>query len=168
MDEYLLSRINETVGEHDTLWFLGDFCFARSEAVYYETARQYRSRINCKNIHFIMGNHDEEHEEENIDKVASLFTSCWDLKKLTIDRQKIILCHYAFAVYPKRYFWNLYGHSHRNAEPWLDKNMPGRYGIDVGIDNAIHILGEYRPFAFEDLREIFKDRSGFTMDHHGR
>ena len=61
----------------------------------------------------------------------------------------------------------LYGHSHSNAEVWLDSVMPGRRSMDVGVDNAAKILGEYKPFSFEEISNIMSKKNGFHFDHHG-
>ena len=72
------------------------------------------------------------------------------------------------AVWPGSHHgaWHLYGHSHATAEPWLDAHMPGRRAFDVGVDNAARLLGAYRPWAFEEIEDRMRDRSGFAMDHH--
>jgi hypothetical protein len=38
--------------------------------------------------------------------------------------------------------------------------------MDVGVDNAAKILGEYRPFAWEEVRNILYKRPGHSLDHH--
>ena len=41
--------------------------------------------------------------------------------------QSIVLCHYAMAVWDKSHRGNLmlYGHSHSEAEPWLEEKASG-------------------------------------------
>jgi calcineurin-like phosphoesterase family protein len=109
-----------------------------------------------------MGNHDNY-------AIRNCFTQCYDLLNANINKQRIVLCHYALAVFDKshRGAIHLYGHSHSNAEPWLDRVMPGRRTMDVGVDNAAKILGEYRPFSFEEIMDIMSKRNGFHFDHHG-
>jgi hypothetical protein len=58
----------------------------------------------------------------------------------------------------------LYGHAHGSAEEWMDFYMPGRLSMDVGVDNAYRVLGEYRPFSFPEISSIMKSRRGFQMD----
>lgn len=38
--------------------------------------------------------------------------------------------------------------------------------MDVGVDNAKKILGEYRPFSFNELKKIMDARTGY-YEHHG-
>lgn len=160
MNDHLTDQINAIVGPDDTLWHLGDWCFARKED-YYRKAKFYRDRIRCQNINLIWGNHDDR-------CISDLFNRTYDLYKLNVESQSIILCHYAMAVWDKshRGAWQLYGHSHSGAEPWMDKNMPGRRSIDVGVDNAKKVFGEYRPISLDELRRYFESKDGFSMDHH--
>lgn len=163
MDAELLKQINDLVGENDILYHLGDFAMP-GKGDLYRKCRQYRDRITCRNIHFIWGNHDDRRA------VRDLFSSTHDLFMVSPPGApaKIVLCHYAMAVWDgsHRGNWHLYGHSHSEAEPWLNRTMTGRRSIDVGVDNAAKILGAYRPFALEELASIFGDRCGFAFDHH--
>ena len=160
MDDELIAQINAVVQPNDTLWHLGDWCFA-PKMEYYNRARQYRDRINCRNVNLIWGNHDYR-------SIKDLFYHTYDHFEIDVDGQMIVLCHYAHAVWNKshRGSWHLYGHSHGGAEPWLDRNMPGRRSIDVGVDNAYKLFGKFRPFSMDDLRATVGARPGFGMDHH--
>jgi calcineurin-like phosphoesterase family protein len=160
MDDTIIENINNTVGKDDILYHLGDFCFAPKNE-YFEKASSYRKRINCKEIHFLFGNHDKP-------QIKGLFNSCHDILDINVNGQKITLCHYAMLT------WNgshrgsicLYGHSHSNLEEYADKIMPGRRAMDVGIDNAAKLIGEYRPFSFDEIIQILSTKKGFSCDHH--
>jgi calcineurin-like phosphoesterase family protein len=165
MDQYLLDGINSVVGENDVLWHLGDFCFA-DRTRYYNVARSYLDRIRCRDVRIVWGNHDDP-------CIGNLFanrpTPDTRLLNVKVEGQNIICCHYALAVWEKNHRgnWQLYGHSHSNAEPWLDKTMPGRRSMDVGVDNAVKILGSYRPFSFDEIKKIMDKKTGCSIDHHG-
>lgn len=161
MDSVLIDNINKTVGEKDVLWFLGDFCFT-PKGRYYEMARSYRDRIACQDIRFILGNHDTC-------EIKDLFQYWERLEdRLVISGFKFHLSHYAQVVWNKshRGAISCHGHSHSSLEPWLDEHMPGHRSIDVGIDNAVKVLGEYRPFSFEEIITIMNKRIGYANDHH--
>lgn len=162
MDNELLKQINDMVGENDVLYHLGDFALP-GKYNYYQRCHQYRNRIKCKNVIIIWGNHDDR-------SIYNLFSADYDLKYLKVPdiNKDIVLCHYAMAIWNKCHkgSWHLYGHSHSTAEPWLDTIMNGRRSIDVGVDNAAKIFGKYRPFSLDELKEIFKTRTGFSADHH--
>ena len=179
-DSAIIKNTNDMVSEDDHLWFIGDWC-KWGGAQYYQRARYYRQRVNCKNIHLIRGNHDTR-------IIADLFTSIHDQVQIAIGhegefwvdqdvigkdkrarhQQQIVLNHYMMAVWPKNGngSWQLYGHSHTAAEKWADRCLPGRKSIDVGVDNAFKVLGEYRPFAYEELQEIFAGKPGCAIDYH--
>jgi calcineurin-like phosphoesterase family protein len=161
MDDAIINNINKMVGKNDTLYHLGDFCFAAKHN-YYKVAANYRRRINCDKIVLIWGNHDHR-------VISDLFSSCHDLYDVTINNKRVILCHYAMATFNGSHRGTLhcYGHSHSNLESWMDKVMPGRRSMDVGIDNAYKLVGEYRPFAFEEIEKILGNKPGFSSDHHG-
>lgn len=158
MDTTLIDNINAVVGEGDTLWILGDFTFTRDA----KQARSYRDRIACRNVNIIWGNHD------NQGMIRDLFNEAHDLVTIAVPGQnsRIVLSHYAMCVWDgsHRGNWQLYGHSHAGAEEWMDKRMPDRRSVDVGVDNAAKILGEYRPFSLSELQTRFNRRLGYALD----
>jgi calcineurin-like phosphoesterase family protein len=160
MNDYIVKSVNSMVGPDDTLYFLGDWCFGPKQG-YYRVAKELRDQLKCRNIFIIWGNHDSF-------QIRDLFNGCYDILNVNVNNQRIVLCHYAMAVFDKshRGAWQLYGHSHSNAEKWLDTVMPNRRSIDVGIDNAAKMLGDYRPFSFEELQNIIGIKPGFSSDHH--
>jgi calcineurin-like phosphoesterase family protein len=168
MDKYLIDNINQMVGPDDILWHLGDFCFGSgfTSGASHKTndnsnARKYRNSIKCKNMHAIWGNHDNY-------SIRNCFSSASDMHTLHWQGQDMVLCHYAMAVWNRshRGAWHLYGHSHSNAESWLDRVMPGRKSMDVGVDNVNILFGSYRPLAFEEIKNIMSKRIGCSIDHH--
>lgn len=158
MDEQLISKINDCVRENDILWHLGDFSFGKRKD-FLETANKYRSRIKCRNVFLIRGNHDNPN-------IGGLFGGIYDTHEIKIQSKHIVMSHYAHAFWNKSHYgsWNLYGHAHGSAEGWLDEHMPGRLSIDVGVDNIFRIKGEYRPISFEELSDIFSKTKGFHTD----
>lgn len=158
MDDYLIKRINENVGKNDILWHLGDFCSGRKNEME-ETARRYRERIDCENVFLVAGNHDRP-------EIRKVFDGAYDSHDLKVESRHIVLSHYAHAFWNRSHSksWMLYGHAHGTAEDWMDEHMPGRLSMDVGVDNAFRVLGEYRPISFNEVEAIFRVRSGFHID----
>lgn len=155
MNDTLIFNINRYVCRYDQLRILGDFVFAKNS---YETiAQSFLRRINCQNISFIIGNHDNQ-------SIRNLLP-CWDtyLLKVKIPHsyEYYYLNHYANFVWPKshRGSFHLYGHSHGNIEDKLNQLCPHRKSMDVGVDNANKLLGEYRPFSIDEIRLLLKDRN---------
>ena len=80
MNNTLVNNINCMVGEDDILIHLGDWSFGGFEKV-----QEFRDRILCKNIHLVLGNHDD-HISRNKENVQRLFSSVQDYLKLDIRR----------------------------------------------------------------------------------
>lgn len=160
MDDHLIGCINDVVGRDDILWHLGDFCGGRGPHLF-DAARRYRERINCKNVFIVLGNHDS-------DEMAPLFKECHHSCEIKVASRHIVLSHYAHCFWNRSHVgsWMLYGHAHGTAEAWLDRNMPGRFSMDVGVDNVARVLGEYRPISYDEVAGLFSSRKGFHVDSH--
>ena len=149
-NKMLLENINKTVGENDKLYFLGDFSFNGHINI-----EKYRKLINCQDIEFIIGNHDDQlvkHKEYH-----GLFTSILQKKTITIDDYTILLNHRPIADWNKgrekddKYF-HLYGHLHGNTHhPTFLMNG---YSMDVGVD----CHPEFRPFSFEEIKQFMSKK----------
>lgn len=178
-DEHLLELTNSYVKENDILINVGDFCYgARSRR--FETAEYYRKKINCKNVILIWGNHDglEWYNQEDLlkpnkncdrHKISRLFTSVHDILHANLFNIPFIFCHYCMVVYNKshRGAIHCYGHSHSGLEPTMNEKFPNRRSLDVGVDNAYKLLGEYRPFNIQkDIIPMMQNRIGEKVDHH--
>lgn len=155
MDRALIEGWNSRVTPNDTVWHLGDFSFRGKDP------EHYLKRLNGK-IHLILGNHDK------LSKVIHLkreeeprFHSIENLHLLHHNKQEIVLCHYAMRVWNKSHHgsWHLYGHSHSTIE-----DKPWGKSMDVGVDNAYKILGQYVPFSFEEIKSILDKRE--IIRHH--
>ena len=83
-----------------------------------------------------------------------------DLESITIDDQKIVLCHYPLVTWASSHHgaWSLHGHCHGSL-----KDDPRALRLDVGVD-----CFDYQPVAFEVLRERMKQKRFEPVDHHGR
>ena len=122
MNETIIRNHNSVVVPGDTVWHLGDF-------VWKDIYTNWDSKLN--GIHkFIKGNHDRQKTWPSIEEI-------------TIEGQRIVLCHYAMRVWSASHYgaWQLYGHSHGTLAP-LGKQY------DVGVDN-----NNFFPISFEELKE---------------
>ena len=168
MNDEIIDQTNKCVNENDQLWILGDLAWSTrgsSIADQVKTWRYYREKIHCRNVFIIWGNHDPHVDTAARREIAKLFNENYDLINTKIDGQKVTLSHYAMAIWDGRHYgsWHCYGHSHSNAEAWLDQIMPGRFSLDCGVDNAYKILGAYRPFSWPEIRDIMSKRPGFGL-----
>ena len=151
MNDNLFNSINNKVKEDDILYFLGDFCFGG-----HQNTPKHRSRILCKNIHFLRGNHDD-----NIDLYKEHFTSINDVLNIRHGKMKYFMSHYSHRVWPGSHKGtiHLYGHSHGSI-PDFGKSM------DVGVDAAFKVYGEYRPFHIDEINKIMEKKQQEIVDHH--
>jgi calcineurin-like phosphoesterase family protein len=65
------------------------------------------------------------------------------------------LCHFPMEEWNKRHYnaYHIHAHSHGVKEPRVGKKI-----LDVGVDSAKKLLGEYRPFSLEEVVEIMEKR----------
>lgn len=106
------------------------------------------------------GNHDS-----NIDKYAELFSSIQDTQqfiwKTDHNNFNIFMSHYSHRVWEGSHkgYIHLYGHSHGSISDH-GKSM------DVGVDVAFRMFGEYRPFSIEEIIKIMNTRKIAFVDGH--
>lgn len=173
MDDTLIDNINRVVSPDDVLFHLGDFAYG-IKSRYFDVCKGYRDRIRCRTIHFLRGNHDPTMAKVTGDPfdqrpvIYRLFTTTTEARTVVIEGITIRLSHYAHVAWEghHRKSWHFYGHSHGSAENWLDNHLIGRRSLDVGVDNAYRLLGEYRPFAFSELQKMMEEKTGHKIDHH--
>ena len=153
MTEQMIQNINDNVKWNDTLYHLGDWSFAG-----FDNIKKFRDQINCRNIHLILGNHDH-HIDRNKNDIRSIFSSVNQFISITkICGQKMSLCHFPLEIWDKHHHgtWMLHGHCHGSL-PISERKV-----LDVGID----CHNEFRPFHFDEIESIMKDRVIDLIDHH--
>lgn len=154
MNAELIDQINLKVKKNDYLFHLGDFSFGGSQFV-----KEFRSKINCKNLHLILGNHDYR-IKENEENTQAQFSSVDEYLFLTVientvdesDKHRFVLCHYPIAS------WNgmchgvihLHGHLHLPPELRLHSNR----SMDVGVDG-----NRWGPVSMHSVLELMQDRN---------
>lgn len=144
-DDHLITQINKIVGKDDELFMLGDIAWADLPKL--------RPRIVCRHIKVVLGNHDQR------SKLIHTFGEAPDTRivKGVENVGTFFLSHYPHAFWPASHYGSahLYGHMHAKREATLDGWMPERRSLDVGVDNACRLLGEYRPFSEDEILNIF-------------
>lgn len=156
MNKTLIERFNECVKPEDSAYILGDVSFG-SPGRTHEILKQ----LNGKK-YLILGNHDKMFRKK--EELQLYFEWVKEAAYVEIhDRetnkhQGIYLHHYACKVWPKRHYgsWNLYGHSHGSLP-----DDPDSLQMDVGVD-----CNDYRPFSFEEIKEVMKKKKNKPVDHH--
>ena len=166
MNARIVDNINTKVGQDDTLIHLGDWSFGGFESI-----EEFRSRIICKNVYLIYGNHDH-HIVNNRGNVQSLFVDTahyatldlyLEIKKGHEMHHSFVLCHFPICSWHdmNRGRFHLFGHVHLPEEKKL---MPGR-SMDVGMDG-----NDLEPYEIRDVIRILSGRPVQTNvlpnDHH--
>lgn len=149
-DTHLIEQINATVGKTDELYILGD--------VAWSSLHQIRPRIECRYVKVVLGNHDRKGQ------MVQVFGEAPDtryLKSIGDRGMGLFMSHYPHAFWPASHYgsYHIYGHMHAQREQTLDSWMPARRSMDVGVDNAGRLLGEFRPFTEGEILH-FMDRAG--------
>jgi len=177
-DDTIIDTINKYVKKNDILYIVGDFSLGGRENV-----KKYRQRLNCLIIHVCLGNHDV-HLAKNC--VFADGTKAFDLFTSVKDRiyKKIYGVHFDIGHWAKRAWQNgangsinLHGDAHGNLtqyekllqiadDPYLYKTGDLYKQMDVGIDVAYNMFGEYRPFHISEILKIMEKRINLNVDHH--
>ena len=160
-DAVLVDNINSIVKENDILYHLGDWSFGGKEKII-----DFRRKLYVKDIRLILGNHDH-HIEKNI--YSDLFISVDHYKKITINKQMFVMCHFPMRVWDKSHHGSimLHGHCHGTLSDYemnqQDSFISIKYKtMDVGIDTH----PEFRPYHIDEVLDIMRDRINLNVDHH--
>lgn len=135
MDETMANRHNSKVTNNDTTVHGGDFTLiSNTELVF----KKYIYRLNGSHI-FIRGSHDKWMGKE--------YHEIWTK---TINKQHIVVCHYAMLVWPRSHYnsWLLFGHSHGA----LNDLVRGKCH-DIGVDN-----NNFYPLSEDEIFDIMKSK----------
>jgi calcineurin-like phosphoesterase family protein len=166
MNQRLVDNINNMVGEDDILIHLGDWSFGGFDKI-----EEFRSQINCKNIHLTFGNHDH-HIERNKEGVQRLFSSVQHYLELEVVRPltksmnekfKFVCMHYPIASWHNmnQEVIHLHGHVHLPAHLRIAEGK----AMDVGVDG-----NGLEPLSLDEIVELMKDREvkklALPKDHH--
>lgn len=150
MDETLISNWNAVVRRGDSVYHLGDFALCDVERATTIVARLAGQKF------LVFGNHDKALRKHKP------FLEHWvwqrELTDITVEDQKIVLCHYAMLTWKSSHHgtWQLHGHSHGSL-----REDPRARRLDVGVD-----CWEQRPVSFEVLKQKMAEKNFVPVDHH--
>lgn len=150
MDAELVEAWNRTVPPEGKVFHLGDVHFHRPAR-----AGEILKQLNGE-IHLVTGNHDSTIEKPatawRFASITPMHGTAW----IRMNGQKIIMCHFPYAVWYAAHHgtWHLHGHSHGSAP-----EFGRRY--DVGVDCNL-----LRPVSFRDLERYMAKRPIEIGDGH--
>jgi calcineurin-like phosphoesterase family protein len=165
MNQRLVDNINNMVGEDDILIHLGDWSFGGFDKI-----EEFRSQINCKNIHLTFGNHDH-HIERNKEGIQRLFSSVQQYLRLEVrrpngklvDKFRFVCMHYPIASWHdmNQGVIHLHGHVHLPS----DIRVAEGKAMDVGVNG-----NGLEPISLDEVLSIMKNREikklALPKDHH--
>lgn len=155
MNLTIVDNINKSVGENDILFCLGDWSFGGRDSV-----NEFRDRINCKNIHLTLGNHDK-----HISYDSRLFKSVNHYLEIRAGNNNLVLGHYPISSWNglRRGSIHLFGHCHLPSE---HKIREGK-SMDVGLDG-----NNMFPYSMTEIIDIMSNQPissisiPKSVDHH--
>jgi len=155
MNQALVDGINKYVKADDVLYHLGDWSFGGVDNI-----KLFRDSLICQNIHLIRGNHDDNIEGSQID----LFSSVQNVLEVSHGKNRFFMSHYPHLSWhhSSKGVIMLHGHEHGSFNH-LNQNT---LRMDVGIDSAKMILGEFRPFSIEEVIDLNSRKKIIPIKHH--
>ena len=139
MDEMLIRNWNETIGEDDTVYVVGDVGY-NDNRVPCDALAQLKGHK-----HLIRGNHDVGFDDAEL--LYDHFETITDFNEIDDGEDHILLCHYPILHIKKSYM--IHGHLHQVREGiFFDtlKKLP--QVLNAGVD-----LNGYRPVTLQQLIE---------------
>lgn len=148
-DQALIDNWNSVVKQDDTVFHLGDFCFAGAPKW-----KNIREQLNG-HIILIKGNHDDKNLQQSL---YPLFEDVVYQARIIVDGRTVYLNHFPFlcfahsdpGLYGNNYAIQAFGHVHSQSGSTgidigrLQYLYPTQY--DVGVDN-----NNYFPISWEEL-----------------
>lgn len=155
MNMALVDGVNKYVKEDDILYHLGDWSFGGIHNI-----KLFRDSIICQNIHLILGNHDDNIEGSQID----LFSSVQNVLEVSHGKHRFFMSHYPHLSWhhSSKGVIMLHGHEHGGFNN-LNQNT---LRMDVGVDSAKMLLGEFRPFSIEEVIDLNSRKKIIPIYHH--
>ena len=149
MNEEMIKNWNALISDNDEVYLLGDVSLTNADKT-----SDILNRLNGR-LYLIKGNHEKSVMSKSYNR--DRFEWIKDYYELKIhdegERAMFVMCHYAFRVWNKSHHgsYHLYGHSHDSLDT---HNSEWGKSMDVGVDSAARILGEYRPFRLNEIKNI--------------
>lgn len=166
MNQRLVDNINNMVGEGDILIHLGDWSFGGFDKI-----EEFRSQINCKNIHLVLGNHDH-HIERNKEGIQRLFSSVQQylrlevrrpINKATVEKFTFVCMHYPIASHHDMNQGVIHLHGHVHLPPHL--RIGKGKSLDVGVDG-----NGLEPISLDEVVKLMSNQPikklELPKDHH--
>lgn len=143
-DETLIDEWNKVVSRDDIVYHLGDFTLSN---IY--QAEDVAKKLNGTIRILVNYWHHDKRWLEFGDGLKNMILNSsivvLEPGNYIGNSMPIILCHYPFEVWDRKHYGaiHFHGHSHGNLHRIHNR-------LDVGVDMAYKLLGNYRPFSFHE------------------
>ena len=154
MDDTIVNNINRVVMEDDVLIHLGDWSFFNINKI-----GEFRNRINCKEIHLTLGNHDH-HLESNKEDCRRFFNTINDCLSIEYMNETIEAMHYPIESWRNKSKGTIHLHGHQHLLP--GKNINKRK-MDIGIDTHPN----FQPYDLMEVIVLLKQNPSNDIDYTG-
>lgn len=149
MDQTILSNINSTITNNDTLYILGDVAMDTKIAI------SYLKRMKGRKI-LVEGNHDKKLVNALRREGGNVVDGIHKYMEIKDNGRKVILFHYPIAEW-NGFFHNSYhvfGHIHNNNKnPVYDYMLKQKNAFNAGVDET-----DFMPRTLDELIEIKKGK----------
>lgn len=147
-DKAVIDGWNSVVRARDVVLVLGDvFWNVRSKD---EVLNIWNKKLKGTKI-LVKGNHDQW-----VKKVKIPFKRIYNKTiKYEGKKQHIVACHYPIEQWNRKRHGAIHVHGHSHG---TGRTARGR--LDVGVDVAALMLGDWRPFSFEEVIFLVTGRGG--------
>jgi calcineurin-like phosphoesterase family protein len=170
--KFTRDKINERVGEDDTLYYLGDgFLNAEDTQVI-----EWLSSLNCQNIKYLFGNHESVMYRLYKKEVEKLYgTDKLDVfpikmgnveflgnhQEILVGKQKIVMNHFPLRIWNNdaRSAWMVSGHSHGQDAGRLPE-AEYQKGLDCGWDIKKDV------WSFDEIEDVMSTKTIKILDHN--
>ena len=135
MHRKIIDNWNARVKPNDTVYILGDFCWAKESDWPYYLAPLPGQKV------LIRGNHDPKQFSKEVKK---FFQDIKDYKEITDSGKHVILSHYPILFHKADYnpdCWMLYGHVHKTREQQFIEKF--RREVRESHSDQSHCLGNW-------------------------
>lgn len=166
-NQNLVDSINRYARPNDIIYHLGDWSLGGKNSIW-----DFYKQVATLNWHFIYGNHDHHIIRNRFLQNCELypedlFQSINGTLIKSIGGHDFVLNHYAMRTWDRssQGTIHLYGHSHGRMPDYIDDDGKLFKTLDVGVDNAFKLFGEYRPFALEEVLSMMRTRVNLNIDY---
>lgn len=154
MYDTIVNNTNRTVGTMDRLIFCGDSIFGKDKM---ESFRKLWNDIDCKNITYIAGNHDDFlFKGNNLIEAEKIVGKIRHLHSETLNGYNFHFSHYRpieIGLIFDSSMIQVFGHEHCN-KPDDQTTLT----IDVSFESEWYGHKKYHPYNIEEIIDIMKTR----------